>query len=77
MAVSQHDFCRICISINVELIFFQINDKFEQTTDVKAQLKFLEELDILERKRHDEQEKEMLRRAAKVGLYSLRKRSKN
>jgi transcription initiation factor TFIID subunit 4 len=46
-----------------------MNEKFESTLDVRAQLKFLEELDVLERKRHDEQEKEMLRRAAKVCLY--------
>ncbi|KAL4234340.1 hypothetical protein ACF0H5_005991 [Mactra antiquata] len=44
---------------------YRLNDKFNPSLDVKAQTKFLEELDVLERKRHDEQEKEMLRRAAK------------
>ncbi|KAK3579938.1 hypothetical protein CHS0354_020831 [Potamilus streckersoni] len=44
---------------------YKINDKFEPSSDVRAQLKFLEELDHLEKKRHEEQEKEMLRRAAK------------
>ncbi|XP_052816310.1 transcription initiation factor TFIID subunit 4-like [Mya arenaria] len=44
---------------------YKINEKFDVSVDVKAQLKFLEELDVLERKRHDEQEKEMLRRAVK------------
>ncbi|XP_045193372.2 transcription initiation factor TFIID subunit 4-like [Mercenaria mercenaria] len=44
---------------------YKMNEKFDSSLDVRAQLKFLEELDVLERKRHDEQEKEMLRRAAK------------
>ncbi|XP_022646643.1 transcription initiation factor TFIID subunit 4-like isoform X2 [Varroa destructor] len=39
--------------------------RFEQTTDPRAQLRFVEELDKLERKRHEEHEREMLLRVAK------------
>lgn len=44
----------------------QCDPRFEVTSDTKAQIKFLDELDKLEKKRHDDQEKEILLKAAKV-----------
>lgn len=49
------------------IILKQMNPKYEVIQDVRAQVKFLEELDKMEKKRHEEQEREMLLRAAKVG----------
>ena len=43
-----------------------MNEKFESTKDVKSQMKFVEELDKLEKKRHEEQEWEKIMKAAKV-----------
>jgi len=40
-------------------------DKYEVTQDVRGQLKFLNDLEKIERKRHDEAERELLFRAAK------------
>src|SRR5882757_11345238 len=42
-----------------------MDDRYEITQDVKGQLRFLEDVKKLERKRHDEQEREMLIKAAK------------
>ncbi|XP_077982587.1 transcription initiation factor TFIID subunit 4-like [Glandiceps talaboti] len=44
---------------------YKNDSRYDVTTDVKAKLKFFEQLDALERKRHNEQEREMLLRAAK------------
>ncbi|KAJ8302913.1 hypothetical protein KUTeg_019309 [Tegillarca granosa] len=54
-------------NIHVHLVLlFQMNDKFEITKDVKSQLKFLDELDKLEKKRHEEQEWEKIMKAARL-----------
>lgn len=42
-----------------------MDPRYEVTQDVRAQLKFLEDLDKVERRRHEEQERELLLRAAK------------
>lgn len=69
----------LIIHVNVNLIqfasnfeiLFQMNERFEASTDAKSQLKFLEELDKLEKKRHDDQEWEKIMKAAKVRLEIL------
>ncbi|XP_017759662.1 PREDICTED: transcription initiation factor TFIID subunit 4-like isoform X3 [Eufriesea mexicana] len=43
----------------------KVDPRYEVTQDVRAQLKFLEDLDKVERRRHEEQERELLIRAAK------------
>nr|XP_002739729.1 PREDICTED: transcription initiation factor TFIID subunit 4-like [Saccoglossus kowalevskii] len=44
---------------------YKNDSRYEMTDDIKSKLRFFEQLDALERKRHDEQEREMLLRAAK------------
>lgn len=44
----------------------QEDDNYEQGSDVRAQLKFFEHLDQLEKQRKEEQEREILLKAAKV-----------
>lgn len=44
----------------------QMDNRYEITQDVRSQIKFLDELDKLEKKRHLEQEREILMKAAKV-----------
>lgn len=44
----------------------QEDDNYEQNSDVRAQLKFFEQLDQLEKQRKEEQEREILLKAAKV-----------
>ena len=41
------------------------------TNDVKSQIKFIEELDKIEKKKKDEAEREKLMKAAKVSLFFL------
>lgn len=49
----------------ISSVRFQVDPRYEVTKDVRGQIKFLEELDKAEQKRHEEQEREMLMRAAK------------
>uniref|UniRef100_I3LSM9 TATA-box binding protein associated factor 4 n=1 Tax=Sus scrofa TaxID=9823 RepID=I3LSM9_PIG len=44
---------------------YKDDDRYEQASDVRAQLKFFEQLDQIEKQRKDEQEREILMRAAK------------
>uniref|UniRef100_A0A3B4AN20 TAFH domain-containing protein n=1 Tax=Periophthalmus magnuspinnatus TaxID=409849 RepID=A0A3B4AN20_9GOBI len=46
-------------------ISFKDNDNYDQSSDVRAQLKFFEQLDQLEKQRMEEQEREILLKAAK------------
>ncbi|XP_009996925.1 PREDICTED: transcription initiation factor TFIID subunit 4 [Chaetura pelagica] len=46
-------------------ISFKDDERYEQASDVRAQLKFFEQLDQIEKQRKDEQEREILMRAAK------------
>ncbi|UYV85152.1 Taf4 [Cordylochernes scorpioides] len=46
----------------------KLDPRFEAAQDVKSQLKFLDELEKLEKKRHEEHEREVLLRAAKLHL---------
>ena len=45
---------------------FQGDQRYETTAEIRGQLRFIEELDKLEKKRHEEAEREVLLRAAKV-----------
>lgn len=46
--------------------FYKGNDKYILSNDTRSQLQFLEQLDQVEKRRKDEEEKEQLLRAAKV-----------
>lgn len=50
---------------NILFGYLQVDPRYEVTQDVRAQLKFLEDLDRVERRKHEEQERELLLRAAK------------
>jgi transcription initiation factor TFIID subunit 4 len=47
-------------------IIFKTNENYEMTNDVKSQIRFIEELDKIEKKKKDEAEREKLLKAAKV-----------
>ncbi len=49
-------------------VCWQEDGNYEQSSDVRAQLKFFEQLDQLEKQRKEEQEREILLKAAKVQI---------
>ncbi len=51
------------------LLTLQEDERYEQVDDVRAQLKFFEQLDQMEKQRKEEQEREILLKAAKVKIY--------
>lgn len=44
----------------------QEDERYEQVSDVRVQLRFFEQLDQMEKQRKEEQEREILLKAAKV-----------
>ncbi|KFP04056.1 Transcription initiation factor TFIID subunit 4, partial [Calypte anna] len=57
-------------------ISFKDDERYEQASDVRAQLKFFEQLDQIEKQRKDEQEREILMRAAKASAWISHSRSR-
>lgn len=51
---------------NVNDVCVQEDSRYEQVEDVRSQLKFFEQLDQLEKQKKEEQEREILMKAAKV-----------
>lgn len=51
---------------NVNIGCVQEDSRYEQVEDVRSQLKFFEQLDQLEKQKKEEQEREILMKAAKV-----------
>ena len=52
-------------------MFWQEDSRYEQRSDARAQLKFFEHLDQVEKQRKEEQEREILMKAAKVQGHKL------
>lgn len=50
-------------------LILQEDERYEQVSDVRAQLKFFEQLDQMEKQRKEEQEREILLKAAKVTIH--------
>ncbi|KAI1233495.1 hypothetical protein IHE44_0004676 [Lamprotornis superbus] len=57
-------------------ISYKDDERYEQASDVRAQLKFFEQLDQIEKQRKDEQEREILMRAAKASAWLSHSRSR-
>ena len=60
-------FCPSCQ--HLASFVLQEDERYEQVGDVRTQLKFFEQLDQMEKQRKEEQEREILLKAAKVTTY--------
>lgn len=54
-------------SLSACVFLLQDEELHEQTSDVRTQLKFFEQLERLEKQRKDDEEREILLKVAKVG----------
>lgn len=54
------------VRLSITNFSFQGSDRYIVSSDTRAQLRFLEKLDQLEKQRKDEEEREVLLRAVKV-----------
>lgn len=52
--------------MNIVNVSLQDEEHYEQSSDVRSQLRFFEQLERMEKQRKDEQEREILLKAAKV-----------
>lgn len=59
-------------SLCVKFVFQQQNSWHTQVSDVRSQLRFLEEIETLQKKKRDEEERERLLRFARVGEARIR-----
>lgn len=64
-------FPSLTLLMKIFITFFQDDERYEHVSDVRAQLKFFEQLDQIEKQRKDEQEREILMRAAKASIWGV------
>ena len=53
---------------SARVFLFQDEERYEQASDVRTQLKFFEQLERLEKQRKDDEEREILLKVAKVSV---------
>lgn len=63
----------LCLTLSI----LQEDERWEQVSDVRTQLKYFEQLDQMEKQRKEEQEREILLKAAKVTIQTRSHRKKS
>lgn len=63
--------CTVSAAVIFSLSICQDDECYEQSADVRSQLRFFEQLERMEKQRKDEQEREILLKAAKVSCCHL------
>lgn len=59
------------VAVILSLSPCQDDEYYEQSADARSQLRFFEQLERIEKQRKDEQEREILLKAAKVSCFDL------